>query len=32
MPVWGRIFTQMEPTEYGRINELMSHLQSIQDK
>jgi len=32
MPVWGRIFSQMETTEYGRINVLMSYLQSIQDK
>jgi hypothetical protein len=26
------IFTQMEPTEYGRINVLISYLYSIQDK
>ncbi len=32
MPVWGRIFTQMEATEYGRINVLMSYLHSIQEK
>lgn len=32
MPVWGRIFAQMEPTEHGRLNLLVMYLNSIQEK
>jgi hypothetical protein len=32
MPVWGRVFTQMEVTEHGRLNLLLMHLNSIQEK
>jgi mono/diheme cytochrome c family protein len=32
MPVWGRAFAQMEPTEHGRLNLLLMYLNSIQEK
>ncbi len=32
MPVWGRVFAQMEPTEHGRLNLLLMYLNSIQEK
>jgi mono/diheme cytochrome c family protein len=32
MPVWGRVFTQMEVTEHGRLNLLLMYLNSIQEK
>jgi hypothetical protein len=32
MPVWGKVFAQMEPTEHGRLNLLLMYLNSIQEK
>lgn len=31
MPVWGKIFAQMETTEHGRVNLLLTYLKSIQE-
>lgn len=32
MPVWGWVFAQMEPTEYGRLNLLLMYLNSIEEQ
>ncbi len=32
MPVWGKIFMQMEPTEHGCLNLLLTYLNSIRQK
>jgi hypothetical protein len=31
MPVWGRIFTQMQPTAHGRLTLLLRYLTLIQE-
>jgi hypothetical protein len=32
MPVWGKVFAELGPTEHGRVNLLLMRLKSIQEQ